>query len=420
MAKGNMLLGYASGPIGDVVFKRVKGQQVSVPRVRKPANPRSAKQSIQRGRFAAAVKFFTRGNQNLFKFAFENKRQVESDYNAFMRENVRRAPAITKEAFGNYDYPVFAPFVMTHGTLPTLDNTISSGKAIVYLGVDAPSTLPTTVGELTSTLVESDAFMAGDILTLVTINSSFDGTYPSASGVGSGKPQWDIKQVILSAGSTETLADTLGMQAVNADGKLQLTDATGVTLLSGTYAAFVMVHSRNTAGGLKVSTQELVLNDAATTAYDASFAPDYKSEVIASWQADGTVDAQPEAILQGSIAYDESGSSIPTMTGKKANNSPFDALETDPPYMFRFGSPDLTHSQTPTVGIISGAEGNVAAFTAAIAMGDDDVTFTFDEGDEGDVIMRISSIDFTEAQDYVYNVLYNGTPVGQVEFGVVS
>lgn len=311
MAKGNMLLGYASGPIGDVVFKRVKGQQVQVPRVRKPANPRSAKQSIQRGRFAAAVKFFTRGNQNLFKFAFENKRQVESDYNAFMRENVRRAPAITKEAFGNYDYPVFAPFVMTHGTLPTLDNTISSGKAIVSLGVDAPSTLPTTVGELTSILVVSDAFMAGDILTLVTINSSFDGTYPSAAGVGSGKPQWDIKQIILTAGSTETLADTIGMQAVNADGKLQLTDASGVSLLSGTYAAFVMVHSRNTASGLKCSTQELVLNDAATTAYDASFAPDYKSEVIASWQADGTVDAQPEAILQGSIAYEpESSDSI--------------------------------------------------------------------------------------------------------------
>ena len=311
MAKGNMLLGYASGPIGDVVFKRVKGQQVQVPRVRKPANPRSAKQSIQRGRFAAAVKFFTRGNQNLFKFAFENKRQVESDYNAFMRENVRRAPAITKEAFGNYDYPVFAPFVMTHGTLPTLDNTISSGKAVVFLGVDAPSTLPTTVGELTSILVASDAFMAGDILTLVTINSSFDGTYPSAAGVGLGKPQWDIKQIILTAGSTETLADTLGMQAVNADGKLQLTDATGVTLLSGTYAAFVMVHSRNTAGGLKVSTQELVLNEAATTAYDASFAPDYKAEVVASWQADGTVDAQPEAILQGSIAYaPESSDSI--------------------------------------------------------------------------------------------------------------
>lgn len=313
MAKGNMLLGYASGPIGDVVFKRVKGQQVQVPRVRKPANPRSAKQSIQRGRFAAAVKFFTRGNQNLFKFAFENKRQVESDYNAFMRENVRRAPAITKEAFSNYDYPVFAPFVMTHGTLPTLDNTISSGKAIVSLGVDAPSTLPSTVGELTSILVASDAFMAGDILTLVTINSSFDGTYPSAAGVGSGKPQWDIKQIILTAGSTETLADTLGMQAVNADGKLQLTDAAGVTLLSGTYAAFVMVHSRNTAGGMKVSTQELVLNDAATTAYDASFAPDYKSEVIASWQADGTVDAQPEAILQGSIAYsdEEEEESVP-------------------------------------------------------------------------------------------------------------
>lgn len=303
MAKGNMLLGYARGSVGDITFKRLKGQQVQVPRNREPYNPRTNKQCLQRAIFAAAVKFYTRGNQNFYKFAFENKRQVESDYNAFMRENVRRAPAISREALANYDYPVFAPFIMAKGTMPPLENSISAGKAVVALGVDAPSTLPTTVGALTEALIASEAYKVGDIITLVTINSSFDGTYPSAAGAGAGKPQWAISQIILDASSTDTLADTLGMQASNVDGTLVLTDATGVTLLGGTYNAFVMVHTRNTDSGLKCSTQELVLNDAATTAFEGAQDAAYKASVIASWKANGTVDAQPEAILQGSIAY---------------------------------------------------------------------------------------------------------------------
>lgn len=308
MAKGNMLLGYSRGSVGDVTFTKIKGQQVARARNRNPHNPRTNKQSLQRAIFAAAVKFYTRGNQNFYKFAFENKRQVESDYNAFMRENVKRAPAISREALANYDYPVFAPFIMAKGSMPTLENSISAGKAVVALGVDAPSTLPTTVGALTEALIASEAYKAGDILTLVTINSNFDGTYPSATGVGAGKPEWAISQIILSASSTDTLADTLGMEAANVDGALVLTDATGVTLLGGTYSAFVMVHTRNSDSGLKCSTQELVLNDAATTAYEGAQDAAYKSSVIASWQANGTVDAQPEAILQGSIAYGGQGS----------------------------------------------------------------------------------------------------------------
>lgn len=305
MAKGNMLMGYSRGSVGDVTFARIKGQQIARARNRNPKNPKTNKQSIQRGRFAAAVKFYTRGNQNYYKYAYENKKQVESDYNAFMRENVRRAPAISREAFNNYDYPVFAPFLMAKGSLTPFNNSIANGKVVVDLGVAAPSTLPTTVAELTAVLVENEAFKAGDIITLVTINSNFSGTYPSAAGTGEGKPQWDIKQIILDSTVTDSLADALGVAAVSKDGALVLTDAVGTTLLGGTYAAFTCVHTRNTDGGLKASTQELVLNVAAATAYEACYDASYKAGVIASWQAEGSVDAQPEAILQGSIAYRE-------------------------------------------------------------------------------------------------------------------
>lgn len=299
MAKGNMLLGYSRGSVGDVTFAKVKGQQVAKARNRNPHNPRTAKQSVQRGRFAAAVKFFTRGNQNFYHYAFENKRQVESDYNAFMRENVNRAPAISREAFANSDYPVFAPFIMAKGTLPTLDGAFSGAVFSVNMGVDAPETMPTTVGALSALLIAGGAFAAGDILTLVTISSSYVGTYPSAVADGSGKPQWSITQLILDASSTDTLASTLGMTASAVEGELVLSAPSS----AATYNAAVLVHTRNTDSGLKASTQELVLSSATETAYDGAYANAYISAVVASWQANGTVDAQPEAILQGSIAY---------------------------------------------------------------------------------------------------------------------
>lgn len=305
MAKGNMLLGKARGKVGSLVYSVLKGQQITRPLNDSPSNPRTPKQSIQRARFAAAVKFFTRGNQKFYKFAYENKKQVESDYNAFMRENVRRAPAISREAFNNYDYPVFAPWLMAKGTLPPIDNSIFNNKITAAFNVPVTEPYPTTVGQLSAVLIENDAYQAGDIITLLTINSNYDGTYPSAQAEGSGKPQWTIRQIILDTTSTTTLEDALGMQSGEGEQGLVLTDLPEETLLNGTYGAFVCVHSRNTSSGLKTSTQELVLNPAAATAYDAAYEEGYKSAVIASWQAEGSVDAQPEAILQGSIAYNQ-------------------------------------------------------------------------------------------------------------------
>lgn len=48
MAKGNMLLGYARGKVGDLVFSRQGGQQVTRARAAKVSNPRTTAQMIQR------------------------------------------------------------------------------------------------------------------------------------------------------------------------------------------------------------------------------------------------------------------------------------------------------------------------------------------------------------------------------------
>ena len=305
-----MLLGKSRGSVGDVTFSTINGQQIAKARNRNPNNPRTLKQCYQRARFAAAVKFFTRGNQALYKFAFEGKRQTESDYNAFMRENVRRSPAISKAAFDNFDYPVCAPYIMSKGSLAPVAVSVAEGVFSVSLGVAAPAEAPTTIGGISSLLIQNELFQAGDIVTFVFISSEYDGTYPSVEADGSGATTWTIKQFIIDTTSTDTISDITGMSYAAAEGIATLTLASGTAPLAGTLAGMTVVHSRNAVGGLKVSTQELVLNAAASAAYDAMLQDGYKQSVAASWKTAGFVDIQPEAILQGSIAYQSEESQL--------------------------------------------------------------------------------------------------------------
>ena len=88
MSKGSLFFGNASGKLGQVVLSTMKGQQIARAWQPKVANPKTSQQQLQRAKFANSVKFFKRAQQNLFKFAFEDRRKNESDYNAFMRHNV--------------------------------------------------------------------------------------------------------------------------------------------------------------------------------------------------------------------------------------------------------------------------------------------------------------------------------------------
>lgn len=305
MAKGNMLLGKARGKVGSLVYAVVKGQQITRPLNDNPNNPRTLAQCFQRARFAAAVKFFTRGRQALYKFAFETKKSLESDYNAFMANNVKIAPAISKAAFDNYDYPVVAPFIMSKGSLMPLAVSLTAESGVVNLGGTAPAEAPTTIGELSAALLFDAQYQAGDIMTFVFISSAYNGDYPSIEATGTGKTSWDIRQFIIDPESTATIADALGMQYAAAGGEITLTIPASASPLGGTLHAMTAIHSRRTDSGLKTSTQALVLSAGANTAYDAMQADAYKQSVSASWKQLGKVDMQPEAILQGSIAYGE-------------------------------------------------------------------------------------------------------------------
>lgn len=305
MSKGNVLLGMARGAVGDIVFSRLKGQQVTRARNRQPANPRTSSQMYQRALFTDAVKFYTRGRRNLFQFAFENKKENESDYNAFMRENAKRGVVISKAAFDNYGYPALGNFIMSKGTLPPMVESSLSNRGMNLEKVISASAAPAvaTLGDISRILIDGVDTLEGDILTFVTIVVNDNTNVPSVDGVG-GNTQWVINQIQLNASSTQPLSD-YGLTAtqVFSEGSAVVDITQGIdTILNTSIAAGVVIHSRNTANGVRVSTEELALNTIATTAIEAARQRSYIDAVVESWRITQQAPVVSEAVMQGSIA----------------------------------------------------------------------------------------------------------------------
>lgn len=248
-----MLLGYARGAVGNLVFSRVKGNEVTKARNRQPSNPKTSKQVYQRAKFLNAVNFYKRGVQNLFKFAFEDKTQQESDFNAFMRHNVSRAIPVGKGSAAEPIYPAISNWITSVGSLngpqaitgfsggtftgddlmptylyavgdynvsPTTGGDIEPGTAAtagLYISLGEPIVSP-TVGRLSTALKTLfPDLLEGDIVTMTLINQIIRGIgepaqlLPSAYGPDGAMtaPAWGFCQFRIDSTSTKTIASAL-------------------------------------------------------------------------------------------------------------------------------------------------------------------------------------------------------------------
>lgn len=86
MAKGNLFQGMARGAVGDVVFSRLNGQQVSRVRNRRPANPQTNSQLYQRAIMASVMQAYSYGKK-IFDHSFEGKKTGSECQNAFLSLN---------------------------------------------------------------------------------------------------------------------------------------------------------------------------------------------------------------------------------------------------------------------------------------------------------------------------------------------
>lgn len=310
MATGNMFLGGARGSVGDITLSVQNGQQTYRQRNRQPRNPRSRRQMFQRASFAVPVKFFTRGTQQLFKFAFTDKKQTESDYNAFMRANAKRGILMTKEQLENPYIANLGRFQLTKGDLPSIrvmevnGAEVGDGSCVFIKTEIAVASAPTTFGQLSQAILDSNSgYQRGDIITTLCIvtNCGYMDVMPYLVTDGIFEPRWVIEQMILDPDDTTALTPAWTCSKTS-DGYLAIANANAVISME-IFGASVIV-SRNSANGLRVSNSSIhPCADAA--AVIAKMTPDWENidlndpwvaYVLASWGA------SEEAILQGSMA----------------------------------------------------------------------------------------------------------------------
>ena len=301
MSKGSLFFGNASGKLGQVVLSTMKGQQIARAWQPKVANPKTSQQQLQRAKFANSVKFFKRAQQNLFKFAFEDRRKNESDYNAFMRHNVVSSAVLDRSVYDNFNYPAFAcNWLLSYGSLGEINaDNEQSDKEVVQLlnlplGTGEIANL--TIASASQALVNNYKAINGDYVTLVGVKSSVN----SITADPTMAPEWHIVQFVVDTTDTRKLVEFLENQDEEAstffdkDGK----EPANIIFAYDNFACswLGVILSRVTANGVKVSTSYLMPNYYAYEIYQKSLELPYRQSALNSWGRSS------EPILKGGIA----------------------------------------------------------------------------------------------------------------------
>lgn len=326
MAKGNMFVGTAKGKVGNLVLSKFHGEQITKAYQPTVANPKTFAQMYQRARFANAVKFYQRATTNFFKFAFEDKKNTESDFNAFMRHNVKNSLVVNRSNYLEPGYPALGNnWRLSDGslTIPIDVSFPEDGGVQINLGSEVGGD-GTTIGDVSTALVKSGA-QVGDIFTFILIRQSVLTTYDVATLEGTtqvqGAPVWSILQFFIDPEDSTSLMEVATQGAVTAaDGFAlvggELAPADSVVLSGSSLVpaydetpgfanmlawAAAIVSRRQSGGSLKVTRADLVPNSYAYYVQNLLAADGNMTSNVESWQ-NGVSSVPSAVILKGGIA----------------------------------------------------------------------------------------------------------------------
>lgn len=390
MAKAGFWLRGAKGKLAGSTLFSSKGSTIIREIKKDPKNPRTEAQMTQRSQFLAAVRFYQRANQRFFKFAFENKRKGESDYNAFMRLNAGLGAYITKPQSDAVGFPMIGPYTVTQGSLvaPTygMDMYLTEDTRAQLLIAKAadPDKTPDTIGKLSADMLEFyPEYRAGDIVTFVTLYSSSTGEFyndldAERYKISSDRVQWNIIQFILDTEDTRPIS-VIGLSYdYSDDNDLYVYSALGPMNVIGGCIACV---SRNEAGGLKVSTSQVSLSVAAEQAYIAMRSDEHLSKVLTWWGA------SQQAILQGAVAK----------AGDKSNELKVAYVGDEPDEPLPFDSFDLLQGSIEGINVVFTGDARGVTLSDFSSDGSDNWMWNFKHYTE-----TLTSLEFS--------IFYNATP----------
>ena len=186
MAKGNLFQGMGRGKVGDVVFSRLNGEQVSRVRNRHPKNPRSNSQLYQRAIMATVMQAYAAGKA-IFDHSFEgyavgaqNQRRflslnakmlrqlVATDINTPLKGSAQKARVVGP----GVSVPVANPFIISRGSYQQNFFVLDPSDNTYYIPA-------ATSAETVAQYVSRTGLIAGDIYTFVVLAEKKDIAYES-------------------------------------------------------------------------------------------------------------------------------------------------------------------------------------------------------------------------------------------------
>ena len=249
------------GSAGDWTYSRVASRTIARQKVEAKGNPsRSYAQMRRRVQWANIINLYHAFSGKLHP-SFEGKAQGVSDYNAFVSANFGLVPVYLTKDESKQGGCVVAGYQVTRGSLPSIDVAEGTGGVAVTdiaLG-DLAITAETTLKQFSDAVVDNNPdYVQGDQISCFIAEQSVN----SVSGV----PYVKITALEVTLDCTDD--ETLLADIVDA---LGFTSVGGKVGASGTVnGAITWVHSRKTAGGVKVSTQRFFVTNSTLAAYQTA------------------------------------------------------------------------------------------------------------------------------------------------------
>lgn len=295
----NFWLVNQSKKLAGAVIYQAMGQTRSRELAASVSNPRTVSQMNQRVKWANLVNFY-RINAGWMKFAYETKKTNQSEYNKFMSLNVSNSRIFLPKSLAAQGACVVDSYVMTQGSLASIEVTAKTGKweTNLFLGEDESLEQNITIGEVSQLLLQNNpAIREGDQLSFIRFSQL---TSPS-----SGVPYVVVRkyEVIIKADDTRPFFEFMPSAYIgyseNANGSvISVTD-------SGNAGGFLLCLSRTVGGKTYVSTQSIVVanNDALIAQYSSSTA---LQEAIDSYGE------SEEPFLTSTTAEEDNQANVPT------------------------------------------------------------------------------------------------------------
>lgn len=296
---------------GAVVYQAM-GQTRSRELAASVSNPRTVSQMNQRVKWANLVNFY-RANASWMKFAYETKKQNQTDYNKFMSLNVSNSRIYLPKQLANQGACIVDEYQMTQGSLGSIEVTPGNSgwdTNIFFSSLDGINTA-STVGEVSQRILPANpAIREGDQLSFIRITQQTN----SSTGV----PFVVVRKYEVIINSTDIRRfydfmpeDYIVFVSATKGAFIRVAD-------SGLAGGFLLILSRTVGGKTYVSTQSIIVanNEALINAYSSSnalqAAIDSYGESAEPFLTSTTADVDTQAAVRPSIVSVRIGSQMKT------------------------------------------------------------------------------------------------------------